>query len=71
MIYLSIGSNLKSVWGSKIDNINNQNNKLDKDTKLKENKKDWAEADKLRNKIDYYGWIVEDSKEGFRLKKKL
>ena len=34
-------------------------------------KKDWAEADKLRNKIDYYGWIVEDSKEGFRLKKKL
>ena len=34
-------------------------------------KKDWAEADKLRNKIDYYGWIVEDSKKGFRLKKKL
>ena len=34
-------------------------------------KKDWAEADKLRNKIDYYGWVVEDSKEGFRLKKKL
>ena len=22
MIYLSIGSNLKSVWGNKIDNIN-------------------------------------------------
>ena len=34
-------------------------------------KKDWTEADKLRNKIDYYGWVVEDSKEGFRLKKKL
>ena len=34
-------------------------------------KKNWDEADKLRNKIDYYGWIVEDSKEGFRLKKKL
>ena len=34
-------------------------------------KKDWDEADKLRSKIDYYGWIVEDSKEGFRLKKKL
>ena len=34
-------------------------------------KKDWAEADKLRNKIDYFGWIVEDSKEGFKLKKKL
>ena len=34
-------------------------------------KKDWDEADKLRNKIDYYGWIVEDFKEGFRLKKKL
>ena len=34
-------------------------------------KKDWAEADKLRNKIDYCGWIVEDSKKGFRLKKKL
>ncbi len=34
-------------------------------------KKDWTEADKLRNKIDYYGWVVEDSKKGFRLKKKL
>ena len=33
-------------------------------------KKDWTEADKLRNKIDYYGWVVEDSKKGFRLKKK-
>ena len=34
-------------------------------------KKDWIEADKLRNKINYYGWVVEDSKKGFRLKKKL
>ena len=34
-------------------------------------KKDWTEADKLRNKIDFCGWVVEDSKTGFRLKKKL
>ena len=38
---------------------------------LARKKKDWAEADKLRNKIDFYGWVVEDSKKGFRLKKKL
>ena len=48
--------------------------KILKYAKLRElarKKKDWTEADKLRNKIDYYGWVVEDSKKGFRLKKKL
>ena len=34
-------------------------------------KKNWTEADKLRNKIDCYGWVIEDSGKGFRLKKKL
>ena len=48
--------------------------KIIKFAKLRElarKKKDWAEADKLRNKIDYYGWVVEDSSKGFQLKKKL
>ena len=45
--------------------------KFAKQRELARKKKDWTEADKLRNKIDYYGWAIEDSKEGFRLKKKL
>ncbi len=48
--------------------------KILKYAKLRElarKKKDWPEADELRKKIDDYGWIVEDSKKGFRLKKKL
>ena len=38
---------------------------------LARKKKDWTEGDKLRKKIDSCGWIIEDSKEGFLLKKKL
>ena len=48
--------------------------KILKYAKLRESarkKKDWIEADNLRNKIDYYGWVVEDSEKGFQLKKKL
>ncbi len=48
--------------------------KIFKYAKLRElarKKKDWTEADKLRKKIDSYGWVVEDSKNGFQLKKKL
>ena len=48
--------------------------KILKFAKLRElarKKKDWTEADELRKKIDHYGWIVEDSKKGFQLKKKL
>jgi len=55
---------------------NNQEipDKILKYAKLRESarkKKDWIEADNLRNKIDYYGWVVEDSEKGFQLKKKL
>ena len=48
--------------------------KISKYAKLRElarKKKDWAEADKLRKKINNYGWVVEDSVYGFELKKKL
>ena len=31
-------------------------------------KKDWIKADLLRDKIKERGWIVEDTKEGQRLK---
>jgi hypothetical protein len=31
--------------------------------------KDWAESDKLRDEIAALGWIVQDSKEGYKLVK--
>ena len=31
--------------------------------------KNWVEADLIRNKIKEKGWIVEDTKEGQRIKK--
>jgi hypothetical protein len=34
-------------------------------------KKDWAESDQLREKIAALGWVVQDSKDGYRLVKEL
>jgi cysteinyl-tRNA synthetase len=43
--------------------------KLAKERLAARNDKDWAKSDELRDKISKLGYVVEDSKEGYKIKK--
>ena len=61
------GLNLVNV---KIEKIPPQILKLAKDREKYRQEKDFKKADKLRQKIESFGWLIEDTSHGPKLKNK-
>ena len=61
-----LGLGLKDL---KVDKIPQEIIKLAEQRLQARNNKDWKKADELREKITKFGYIVEDTKEGYELKK--
>jgi len=54
----------------KVEKIPEKINNLAKNRQQARENKDWKESDDLRDEITKLGWIIEDNKKGYKLKKK-
>ena len=54
----------------KAEKISTEVKKLAEERLKARNKKNWVQSDKLRDKISELGYVIEDTKEGYGLKKK-